>query len=163
MACTYIDLDTHLKCKLDSWLSASRTGGPKLRFRTSLPWIFGASYLNQISSSLEMMEENAINMDALTAELLIESALLPISIDIEKISSKILFISGKEDILTPGSELKKNIKDKKHCEFVTVPGGHACFYEYPSESLVSIRPFFMEHLNKTMLTQGKGDDLHALA
>ena len=160
---TYSHLSFHLKCKLNSWLEASRIGGPSLRFKTSLPWIFGESFLEGVQESLPLMQENALKMDKKTAEYLIESALSNEEISLSSISCPTFIFYGEEDILTPKSiHLKLNESIKKSI-LKSVPGGHACVYEYPVDCAATFRPFLLEQIYQNSSVTRKGDNDHALA
>lgn len=132
VACDTYDIPTPMmKAKLGSWLSAYETGGGLHRFDVATPWIWGEDVFNDKSELLLSYRENANNVPAHVVRGLILGA-METTIDISEINCPILFVAGREDLLTPPFLHEKMVKKVKSGKLELAPGGHASLIERPT-------------------------------
>lgn len=134
LANTYGRADTMLQVKLQSWLSAMAAGGPAVRFDVSLPWIWGASFLNRSYEALKVWRERGSAIPVHAATHLIEGAKHHDILErLPNITCPTLLLVGDEDVLTPLSythELQRRIAGSQvvmleqagHCMFLEQAG-----------------------------------------
>ena len=144
VADTYSKLDESIKFKLESWLAASKVGGNELRFQVSTPWIFGDTFLKNKPEVLEYFLESVKDKDQRNSELLIESALEDITIELDKITAPVHFLVGSEDRLTPIEIHENMMLETKNGTLDILKGGHASLLEYPENIKNFILPKFTQ-------------------
>lgn len=145
IACdTYDKPSELLKLKLKSWLEAFDLGGATHRFDVATPWIWGESLIKKNPSIIEYYRNKAGDIEDHAVKGLILGAMKS-SISIEEIECPILFVVGREDVLTPpyAHEDMLNIFDQSSTrnKMRIVPGGHASILEYPHTVVTEIVPF----------------------
>ena len=131
-ACDTFDIPTPMiKAKLGSWLMAHEVGGPLHRFDVATPWIWGEDTFNEKSELFLSYREKAGALENHVVSGLILGA-MQTSIDVSEIKCPILFVSGKEDLLTPPFLHEKMAAKAVNAEFIMSEGGHAGLIEKPS-------------------------------
>ena len=140
---TYAQTSELLKRKLNSWLQANRIGGPTHRFDVATPWIWGESIVNERPELLDYYRDRAALADDEIIEGLITGAMQEKSISLESLSCPVLYIAGKEDVLTPGFIHKAMAAQTTSSDFVEVAGGHASLLEYPATMKEVILPWLV--------------------
>lgn len=143
---TYAQASELLKRKLNSWLQANRIGGPTHRFDVATPWIWGESIVNERPELLDFYRERAGLADNEVIEGLILGAMEEKSIDLNSISCPILYMAGKEDVLTPPFIHQKMAEQSRRARFIEVAGGHASLLEYPKTMKEVVTPWLKESL-----------------
>lgn len=132
VACDTFDIPTPmLKAKLGSWISATATGGMELRFDIATPWIWGESAFNEKSEHILSYKKKPSIINEKAANFLIMGAMETV-IDISEIECPILFLVGKEDLLTPPFIHEAMNNKAKRSTLKVVEGGHACLIERPA-------------------------------
>ncbi len=140
---TYAQTSELLKRKLNSWLQANRIGGPTHRFDVATPWIWGESIVNERPELLDFYRERAGLADNEVVEGLILGAMEKKSIDLSVIECPILYIVGKEDVLTPPFLHHTMSAASQNAQIVEVSGGHASLLEYPQTMEEVISPWLL--------------------
>lgn len=140
-ACDCFDIATPMiKAKLGSWLMAHETGGPLHRFDIATPWIWGEDVFNEKSELFLSYREKAGSLpDHVVSGLLLGA--MTTDIDVSQIKCPILFVSGKEDLLTPPFNHEKMARRAPNAEFVMSEGGHAGPIEKPAIMEKQILPW----------------------
>ncbi len=141
VACDCFDVATPMiKAKLGSWLMAHETGGPLHRFDIATPWIWGEDVFNEKSELFLSYREKAGSLpDHVVRGLLIGA--MQTDIDVSELNCPMLFVSGKEDLLTPPFNHEKMAAKAKHGEFKMSEGGHAGLIEKPGIMEKQILPW----------------------
>ena len=141
VACDTFDIPTPMiKAKLGSWLMAHETGGPLHRFDIATPWIWGEDIFNEKSELFLSYRERAGTIESHVVSNLILGA-MQTDIDISEITCPILFVAGKEDLLTPPFLHEKMQAKAKNAEFKMAQGGHAGLIERPAIMEKQILPW----------------------
>lgn len=141
VACNCFDIATPMiKAKLGSWLMAHEIGGPLHRFNIATPWIWGEDVFNEKSELFLSYREKAMGLPDYVVAGLLKGA-METDINISEIKCPILFVSGKEDLLTPPFNHEKMAKKAKYGEFKMSDGGHAGLIERPSIMEKQILPW----------------------
>jgi 3-oxoadipate enol-lactonase len=131
-ACNCFDIATPMiKAKLGSWLMAHEQGGPLHRFDIATPWIWGEDVFNDKSELFLSYREKAGSLPDHVVKGLIIGA-MQTDIDVSEIDCPILFVSGREDLLTPPFNHEKMTAKAKRAEFKMSEGGHAGLIERPA-------------------------------
>lgn len=143
---TYAETSELLKRKLQSWLQANRLGGPTHRFDVATPWIWGETIVNERPELLDFYRERAGLADNEVIEGLILGAMEERSINLDTINCPILYIAGKEDVLTPPflHLAMRDSSPKGH--FIEVAGGHASLLEYPKTMEDVVTPWLVKEI-----------------
>lgn len=131
VACDTYDIPTPMmKAKLGSWLAAYEQGGGEHRFDIATPWIWGEEVFNDKNELLLSYRTRAGDIPGHVVRGLILGA-METSIDLTEISCPVLFIAGREDVLTPVFIHEKMLTKTKNAELKVAPGGHASLIERP--------------------------------
>lgn len=131
VACDCFDMATPMiKAKLGSWLMAHETGGPLHRFDIATPWIWGEDVFNEKSELFLSYREKAGSLPDHVVRALLLGA-METDIDVSKLNCPMLFVAGREDLLTPPFNHEKMAAKAKHGEFKMSEGGHAGLIEKP--------------------------------
>lgn len=120
-----------MKAKVNSWLSATITGGMTLRFDVATPWIWGETAFNKKSEHILQYRDKTTIVNEKAAEFVIKGAMETI-IDVSEIECPILFVAGKEDLLTPPSLHHEMHEKARNSTLEIVEGGHSCLIERPA-------------------------------
>ncbi len=147
---TYAHTSELLKRKLKSWLQANRIGGPTHRFDVATPWIWGESIVNERPELLDYYRERAGLADNEIVEGLILGAMEERSIDLSALQCPVLYIAGKEDVLTPPFMHREMASKTEGSQFIEVAGGHASLLEYPRTMEDIISPWLVERLRASV-------------
>jgi 3-oxoadipate enol-lactonase len=132
IACDTYDVPTPMvRAKLGSWIAATETGGMELRFDTTAPWIWGESAFNEKSEHILSYRNKPSAINEASAVFLIKGA-METTIDISEIACPILFLVGKEDLLTPPFLHEVMHAKALNSSLKIVEGGHACLIERPT-------------------------------
>ncbi len=142
---TYCETSELLKRKLNSWLQANRIGGPTHRFDVATPWSWGESIVNERPELLEYYRERAALADNDIIEGLISGAMEDKTIEVGSLSCPVLYIAGKEDVLTPGFIHEAMAHATPESHFIEVAGGHASLLEYPDTMKEVVMPWLARH------------------
>jgi 3-oxoadipate enol-lactonase len=141
VACDTFDIPTPMiKAKLGSWLMAHETGGPLHRFDIATPWIWGEDIFNEKSELFLSYRERAGALENHVVSGLLLGA-MQTDIELSEISCPILFVAGKEDLLTPPFLHEKMAAKAKRAEFREAQGGHAGLIERPAIMEKQILPW----------------------
>lgn len=131
VACDTYDVPTPMiKAKLGSWLSAYKQGGGEHRFDIATPWIWGEEVFNEKSELLLSYRNRAGDIPGHVVHGLILGA-METAIDVTEIECPILYVAGREDVLTPVFIHEKMKEKSKDAELKVAPGGHASLIERP--------------------------------
>lgn len=140
-ACDCFDIATPMiKAKLGSWLMAHETGGPLHRFDIATPWIWGEDIFNDKSDLFLSYREKAGSLPNHVVSGLLLGAMTT-DIDVSLIRCPMLFVAGKEDLLTPPFNHEKMAAKARHGEFKMSEGGHAGLIERPAIMEKQILPW----------------------
>lgn len=132
IACDTFDVPTPMvRAKLGSWISATETGGMELRFDIATPWIWGESSYNEKSEHILSYRSKPSVINEASAVFLMKGA-METAIDVSEILCPILFLVGKEDLLTPPFLHEAMQAKAKNSTLKIVEGGHACLIERPT-------------------------------
>jgi 3-oxoadipate enol-lactonase len=142
VADTYNRLNEALRLKLNSWLAASRQGGPAHRFDVATPWVWGESFLRSQGHVLQSYRERASYFDHEMTKKLIDCA-LDGEIELGKIQCPTLVMVGEEDVLTPLSHHMAITRELKRGKLEIIRGGHASLLEYPETIEQVVLPFLL--------------------
>ena len=144
VACDCFDIATPMmKSKLGSWLMAHETGGPLHRFDIATPWIWGEDIFNEKSELFLSYREKAASLpDHVVRGLLLGA--METDIDLTNIECPLLFVAGKEDLLTPPFNHEKMAAKAKRGTFKLAEGGHAGLIEKPGIMEKQILPWIFE-------------------
>ncbi|MEO8288066.1 MAG: alpha/beta hydrolase [Chloroflexota bacterium] len=112
----YASVDTILRVKLTSWISAMECGGSPLRFDVAMPWVWGGGFLEKnYQAALLPFREKGVNMPIEWAMNLIKGAMVhDIREKLPLIAAPVLAIVGEEDVLTPprlSSYISQKVQD----------------------------------------------------
>lgn len=141
VACdTYDEPTPMIKAKLGSWLNAYEVGGALHRFDVATPWIWGEDIFNEKSELLLSYRSQAASIEAVAVKGLILGA-METKIELEDIRCPVLFIVGKEDLLTPPFLHEKMQAKIKTSVLEIVGGGHASLIERPGIVEKTILPW----------------------
>jgi 3-oxoadipate enol-lactonase len=145
VACdTYDKPSELLKLKLGSWLKAYELGGAYHRFDVATPWIWGESVIQSKPELVETYRKQATKLESHVLKGLVLGAMEG-EIELCEVLCPVLFIAGREDVLTPPylhEDMKKRCKKGK---FRIVQGGHASILEYPQTIKTEVLPFLRSH------------------
>jgi 3-oxoadipate enol-lactonase len=137
---TYAHVSSMIKIKLNSWLVANEIGGAELRFSTTMPWIFGETYINTHQKEIEIIKTNAMKAEKRVINNLIKGS-MDGDINLDSITSPVLLLVGDEDLLTPPS-LHYDMHSKlKHGNIAVIEGGHASLLESTTALRKNIIPY----------------------
>ncbi len=140
-ACDCFDIPTPMvKAKLGSWLMAHETGGPLHRFDIATPWIWGEDVFNEKSELFLSYREKAGSLPDHVVKGLLKGA-METDIDVAQIKCPMLFVAGREDLLTPPFLHEKMAKKAPRGEFKLAEGGHAGLIERPAIMEKQILPW----------------------
>jgi len=140
-ACDTFDIPTPMvKAKLGSWLMAHETGGPLHRFDIATPWIWGEDVFNEKSELFLSYRERAGSLPNHVVSNLLLGA-MQTDINLAEIYCPILFVAGREDLLTPPFLHERMQKRARNAEFVMSEGGHAGLIERPAIMEKQILPW----------------------
>ena len=141
VACDTYDRPTELlKLKLKSWLKAYEQGGAFHRFDVATPWIWGESVVQAKPELVESYRAQATNLEEHVLKGLVLGAMEG-NIEISNIKCPVLFIVGREDVLTPPylhEDMSQKVSGSK---LRIVQGGHASLLEFPVTVKTEILPF----------------------
>lgn len=136
-----------LKLKLGSWLKAHEVGGDLLRFDIATPWVWGESLVAKKPELVDYYRKRAEKRESYVVSALIKGALKG-DIDTCLIDCRVLFLVGKEDLLTPPFLCEKmhfkRLEKGLESHFEIIDGGHAAPLEYPHRSARRILKFLNE-------------------
>ena len=140
-ACNCFDIPTPMiKAKLGSWLMAHDAGGALHRFDIATPWIWGEDIFNEKSELFLSYREKAGSLpDYVVRGLLIGA--METDIDVSEIECPMLFVAGREDLLTPPFNHEKMAAKARIGEFKMSEGGHAGLIERPAIMEKQILPW----------------------
>lgn len=141
VACDCFDIATPMiKAKLGSWLMAHEKGGALHRFDIATPWIWGEDIFNEKSELFLSFREKAESLpDHVVSGLLLGA--MATDIDVGLIRCPMLFVAGKEDLLTPPFNHEKMAAKAMNAEFKMSEGGHAGLIEKPGIMEKQILPW----------------------
>jgi 3-oxoadipate enol-lactonase len=132
IACDTFDIPTPMvKAKLGSWIAATETGGMELRFDIATPWIWGESAFNEKSDHILSYRSKPSVINEASAVFLMKGA-METTVNVSEILCPILFLVGKEDLLTPPFLHEAMQAKAKNSTLKIVEGGHACLIERPT-------------------------------
>lgn len=132
IACDTFDIPTPMvRAKLGSWISATTNGGMGLRFDIATPWIWGETAFNEKSEHILSYRNKPSVINEESAVFLMKGA-METAIDVSEIECPILFLVGKEDLLTPPFLHVEMDMKAKNSTLKIVEGGHACLIERPT-------------------------------
>jgi 3-oxoadipate enol-lactonase len=141
VACDCFDIATPMiKAKLGSWLKAHEVGGALHRFDMATPWIWGEDIFNEKSDLFLSYREKAASLPSHVVSGLLLGA-MQTDIDISEINCPMLFVAGKEDLLTPPFNHEKMALKARNAEFKMSEGGHAGLIERPTIMEKQILPW----------------------
>ncbi|MCO4792591.1 MAG: alpha/beta hydrolase [Bacteriovoracaceae bacterium] len=139
----YAKVDRHIQSVLESWRDAHLQGGADLRFSIALPWIWGKSTLIKNQSLIPLFRKLAKNWKESNVLELINSGMSG-DIDLSKIKSKTLYLTGEEDLLTPIKLQNEMHESTLGSNIELMAGGHACLLEHPIEAAQIIRRYLLK-------------------
>ncbi|NOT78019.1 MAG: alpha/beta hydrolase [Bacteriovoracaceae bacterium] len=140
-ACDCFDIPTPMiKAKLGSWLMAHEVGGALHRFDVATPWIWGEDVFNEKSELFLSYREKAGSLPDHVVKGLLKGA-METDIDVSELSCPVLFVAGREDLLTPPFLHEKMSSRAKKGEFKMSEGGHAGLIERPAIMEKQILPW----------------------
>lgn len=132
IACDTFDVPTPMiRAKLGSWIAATENGGMELRFDIATPWIWGESTYNEKSEHILSYRSKPSVINEKSAVFLMKGAMETL-VDVSLIQCPILFLVGKEDLLTPPFLHEAMQLKAKDSTLKIVEGGHACLIERPT-------------------------------
>ncbi len=132
IACDTFDVPTPMiRAKLGSWIAATENGGMELRFDIATPWIWGESTYNEKSEHILSYRSKPSVINEKSAVFLMKGAMETV-VDVSLIQCPILFLVGKEDLLTPPFLHEAMQLKAKNSALKIVEGGHACLIERPT-------------------------------
>jgi 3-oxoadipate enol-lactonase len=150
VACdTYDKPSELLKLKLKSWLKAFEVGGAFHRFDVATPWIWGESVVQAKPELVESYRSQAANIEEHVLKGLVSGALEG-EIEISSIQCPILFIVGREDVLTPPYIHEQMLGRAKNGKLKIVQGGHASLLEFPNTVKIDILPFLRSQMKESL-------------
>jgi 3-oxoadipate enol-lactonase len=120
-----------IKAKLGSWLLAHKVGGALHRFDIATPWIWGEEIFNEKSDIFLSYREKATSLPDHVVNGLLVGA-METDIQVNEILCPILFMAGKEDLLTPPFLHEKMALKAPKGDFLVSEGGHAGLIEKPT-------------------------------
>lgn len=132
IACDTFDVPTPMiRAKLGSWIAATENGGMELRFDIATPWIWGESTYNEKSEHILSYRSKPSVINEKSAVFLMKGAMETV-VDVSLIQCPILFLVGKEDLLTPPFLHEAMQLKAINGALKIVEGGHACLIERPT-------------------------------
>ena len=145
---TYSEVSELLSRKLNSWLRANEVGGPLHRFDVATPWVWGETIVNERPELLDFYRERAPLADNAVVKGLIMGAMEKVSIDLSQIKCPVIYVVGREDLLTPGFLHEAMAQQTPEAKLVVVDGGHASLLEYPQSLTTKVLPLLNEVLSR---------------
>lgn len=138
--------DALQQAKLRSWATAMETGSAPLRFDVSMPWVWGARFLDANVERVMKFRDRALLMPNEAAINLIRGAMdhdaravLP------KVTAPTLVLVGAEDVLTPHWLAEDLVSRLANARLeVLAGGGHAVALEDPEAFSDRVLAFFAE-------------------
>ena len=132
------EIDEHLRCSVESWITAVRTARGSEFFSLVMPFLYSGGF---IAEHREMLNSRAHAMESLPEsyylgqEYLYRTFLtLDLTDSLKHIQCPALVICGEEDILKPPKFSSLISRSIPQSEYVLLPGcGHAAFIEKPRE------------------------------
>jgi len=134
------------RAKLRAWATAVETGSASLRFDVSMPWVWGARFLDENVERVMAYRDRALLMPDRAAVNLIRGAMdhdaravLP------RVTAPTLVLVGDEDVLTPrwlAADVARRLPDARL--EVLAGGGHAVALEDPERFCDLALRFFAE-------------------
>ncbi len=148
LLCTTPYLDAALRAKVESWLLALRAGGPLLRLRVALPWVFGARFLNAhpgllTEEGLAPLLAQAPSPEAQERLLLGFLALEDLRPRLKALRLPSLVLYGEEDLLFP-RPYAQALAEALGGRLEALPTGHAAPLEDPATVGQAVRRFLEE-------------------
>ena len=138
--------DALQQAKLRSWATAMETSSAPLRFDVSMPWVWGARFLDANLDRVMKFRDRALLMPNEAAVNLIKGAmdhdareLLP------RVTAPALVLVGDEDVLTPHWLAEDLVRRLPNARLeVLAGGGHAVALEDPEVFSARVLAFFAE-------------------
>lgn len=134
------------RAKLRAWATAVETGSASLRFDVSMPWVWGARFLDKNVGRVMAYRDRALLMPDRAAVNLIRGAMdhdaravLP------RVAARALVLVGEEDVLTPRWLAEDVVSRLPNARLeVLAGGGHAVALEDPETFCGRVLRFFAE-------------------
>ena len=138
--------DAIQQAKLRSWATAMETGSAPLRFDVSMPWVWGARFLEANLERVMKFRDRAMLVPTEAAINLIRGAMdhdaravLP------RVTAPALVLVGDEDVLTPRWLAEDVVRRLPNARLeVMAGGGHAVALEDPEAFSARVLAFFAE-------------------
>lgn len=138
--------DAIQQAKLRSWVTAMETGSASLRFDVSMPWVWGAAFLESNLDRVMKFRDRAMLMPDAAAINLVRGAMdhdaRPV---LPRIASPALVLVGAEDVLTPRWLAEDLVTRIAGARLDVLAGrGHAAALEDPESFCGRVLAFFAE-------------------
>lgn len=134
------------QAKLRAWATAMETGSAALRFDVSMPWVWGARFLDANHERVMKFRDRALLMPTEAAINLIRGAMDHDAREVlPRVTSPALVLVGEEDVLTPrwlAADLVRRLPDARL--EVMAAGGHAVALEDAEAFSARVLEFFAE-------------------
>ncbi len=138
--------DALQRAKLRSWITAMEAGSATGRFDTSMPWVWGARFLESNLERVMKFRDRALQIpDAAAINLLRGAMDHDARTVLERITAPALVLVGEEDVLTPrwlAEDVARRIPGARLD--VLAGGGHAVALEDPQAFSERVLAFFAE-------------------
>jgi 3-oxoadipate enol-lactonase len=138
IANTYLNPDSALSAKLDSWQKANDEVDGKHRFDVALPWVWGRSFIEKNSDLINFYREKSNLLDTKLGCRLISQSKEFFHFDFTKFTGNLYVVSSDEDLLTPKVYQEQILmrSDLFNQAFhLEIQGGHASLIEKPEQVL----------------------------
>jgi 3-oxoadipate enol-lactonase len=134
------------RAKLRSWATAMETGSAPLRFDVSMPWVWGARFLDANYERVMKFRDRALLMPNEAAINLIRGAMDHDAREILlRVAAPALVLVGAEDVLTPRWLAEDLVRRLPNARLeILAGGGHAVALEDPETFSARVLAFFAE-------------------
>ena len=138
--------DALQRAKLRSWATAMETGSAPLRFDVSMPWVWGARFLEANLDRVMKFRDRALLMPTKAAINLIRGAMDHDAREVlPQVRAPALVLVGDEDLLTPRRLAEDVVRRLPNARLeVLSGGGHAVALEDPAAFSERVLAFFAE-------------------
>lgn len=125
---------------MQSWLTAHRHGGGRLRFDVAAPWIWSETAWREHPELIAFYRDRAETRQAEAVGSLINGS-LDGRIDLAAVRAPTLLLSAEQDLLTPPYSMRAMAERLPDASLAVVPGAHAALLERPALFAEQVVPF----------------------
>ena len=146
LAGVHAHADALMRAKLRSWVTAMEAGSAPMRFDVSMPWVWGAAFLEANEERVMKFRDRALTIPIKAALNLIRGAMEHDARDaLSRIGAPTLVLVGGHDLLTPPwlAEDVATRLPKARLDVLPI-GGHAAALEDPDTFTARVLTFFAE-------------------